>query len=303
MTQLVKQAHVRTTFLLTAALMFSSIGAAQTALTTAANTTGSDILAQLRPSVRQAPATATPITVPVNPTMVMDDRGLTCCPAVMQGTFSQYFRYHQLPGKNITQSYGLEFLSTFNYPGTETIPQTLTLDQQMMPFAFYIGSTGAGILPSGYVANSVILRAEIREITTPTGPNGTPTSNDWNQPSAIASSTGTPAVRAWWAGIMPPSTNPYNVWDGSGGVSGFHTEYMDGRPHLSPTYLLPNHTYMMKMSLVLAYKKTPNDDTWFIKDINCSSMRGPFWWNVRDGNLKTAPGATAQPQIQFNEVK
>ncbi|WP_309570350.1 hypothetical protein [Deinococcus sp.] len=78
---------------------------------------------------------------------------------------------------------------------------------------------------------------------------------------------------------------------------------MDGHSRLSPNYLLPNHTYIMKMSLIFAYRKTPNDDTWFLKEINCDKMKHYFSWNVKIDNLKAAPGTPGQPQIQFDEVK
>ena len=296
MTQFSTQSHIRTAFYLTAILMSSSIGAAQTAPTTSASTTVSNRLTQLR----QAPASATPVKAPIDMATTMEGQGQSCCPAVMSGPFSQYFKYDQLPGKNITQSYGLRFLTNFVYPNpvVDTIPQTLALDQQMMPFSYYIGVYGAGYLPLGYVANSVILRAEIRDVTIPTGPNGTAIQSYWNHPSAAASSTGIYPVRAWWSSL-PTSNNPYNVWDGSN-PSYFHNQYSDGNSHIA---LQPNHTYMMKMSLTFYYKKTANDDTWFPAEIKCSNMRQYFSWNVKVNNLKTAPGTTEQPQIQFDEVK
>lgn len=109
MTQFNTHAHIRNTFHLTAALMLSGIGAAQTTQG-AATHASSTVLAQ----VQQTPAVA-PVKAAIDGAMVMDDRGPSCCPAVMTGPFSQYFAYDQLSGKNMTQSYGLKFLSDFVY--------------------------------------------------------------------------------------------------------------------------------------------------------------------------------------------
>lgn len=248
---------------------------------------------------RAVPINAVPIKTDIKPALILDNSSgvNTCCPLAMAGSFGQYFRYHQQPGKNINQTYGLQFLSTFVYGSTpETQPQTLALDQQMYPFAFYLASPGSGLVQPGNVPNSVLLVAEVKDFG-----NTMPIASGW--PTGATVGGGGQAVRAWWAGIPAPSTNPQNVWDGAN-TSPFHNAFADGSSVLSGTHFQPNRWYMMKLKLVFAQINPKIKDSWILTDVTCNNMKNQYVrFRFDAASLKTAAGTTAKPEVKFEDVK
>ncbi len=261
----------------------------------------SNVVAQTRPapviSTNEIPARVTQNEIPIKVTqnqMMLDQEQSTmtnCCPLIMSGPFTSYFQYHQLPGKNISQSYGLKFLSTFVYGSTpETVPQTLALDKQMMPYALYAGSLGSGLGTSGWNPNSVILTGEMRPVVAPTVAA-------YN--AAASASFGKHALRGWWAGGFPPSTNPYNVWNGSTGTE-FNKAFQDGNTPLAthPPHMTPNgQWYMIKMHLEYAEMRGPG--TWQVKEIVCNNYKARYVAiRINAQGFKIAGGGTTSGTTQ-----
>lgn len=178
-----------------------------------------------------------------------------CCPPITSGTWAQYFVPQQSPGKNVTLTYGYDFVAT------------VALDAQMKAYAPF----AALWTPAGHVPNSVALVAEVRSWPTPAPPA------NWNQPGYTDVYPGKKQLRAWF-------TNGTTIWTGAG----FEQTLWDNQA-VAPNHFNPNLSYSIRLSLVLNYKKTPNDNTWFQLPLNCMEKF------VRRGSFiagKVAPGAS-----------
>jgi hypothetical protein len=143
-----------------------------------------------------------------------------CCPPIAQQSFNPYFAVHQLPGKNITQTYGLTFTPS------------AALDSQMLAYAPFAGL----FAPAGWVANSVLLDAEMKELTTPNTSN--PTIADFGP--------GTPVFQGKLRGYWTNST----IWNGTHGGHTWDQHFKDGYD-VSPNHMQPNKWYMIKLTLKL----------------------------------------------------
>ncbi|MFM5930665.1 MAG: hypothetical protein ACKOPQ_07130 [Novosphingobium sp.] len=199
-----------------------------------------------------------------------------CCPPIAKQDFAPFFRVQQSPGKNITQTYGLDFLPT------------AALDTQMKAYAPFAGL----FAPSGY-PNSVLLDAEMRKMP------GTAT------PTPSSFSGGTPvhqhAMRGWW------TTSPSNVWNGPATT---HTpfpshvwekEFNDNLHPSSTGNMQPNTWYMIKLTLKLAWKDRPNDDSWNVSNINC--MERYVAVRVNAVSYKSSAGVTAPAAAEIVDLK
>ncbi len=183
-----------------------------------------------------------------------------CCPPITQQSFQPYFRVHQLAGKNITQTYGLEFLPT------------AALDAQMQAYAPFAGL----FAPLNWTANSVLLDSDMKELTIPA--TGTPTPGDW---AAATATVFHGKLRGWWA-------TGTGVWNGMHGSHTWDQHYKDGMD-VSPSYMQPNKWYMIKLNLKLASKLRPGDQSWREDAINCMTKYVAVI--VRSVGFKTGAGA------------
>jgi hypothetical protein len=234
-------------------------------------------LAQLGPIRGNSVQMSDAIPVPRGDSNVIS----VCCPPIAKQSFAPYFRVHQLAGKNITQTYGLDFLPT------------AALDAQMKAFAPFAA------LFSPYASpNSVLLDAEMRELNVPTTWNATSAAVT---ESAFNSST-TPvyrhALRGWW-------TNPGSgIWNGPHADFGNHPweqTFQDGK-HVTPgSFMQPNKWYVIKLTLQLASKNRPDDNTWFVNPIDC--MKKFVAIRVQSAGFKgVAGGGTAASAAQIIDL-
>ncbi len=177
-----------------------------------------------------------------------------CCPPITSDTFAKYFVPQQSPGKNVTLTYGYDFVAS------------PALDAQMIAYAPF----AALWTPANKYANSVALVAEVRSWNTPTPPA------NWNDVGSTDVYPGKKQLRAWWAGGT-------GVWTGGG----FEQTLWDNHS-VAPNHFDPNKSYMIRLSLVLNYKDQPNDKSWYQLQLNCMEKF------VRRGSMitgKVAPGA------------
>ncbi len=185
-----------------------------------------------------------------------------CCPpvAMTPSAYQSMFRVHQLPGKNSTQSYGLQFLPT------------AALDNQMSSFAHYLSNW----TPSGYTMNSLLVVGQIKAVT-PTGPivNSVqiPQASDFASGTDVSS--GYHALRGWWN--ASPWTPPTSIWTGPSGS--FANSYSDGSSSnfLASGHLKPGQWYLMHIKYQMAVKKLPlPNDTWEQRDVICSNAKDQY---------------------------
>jgi hypothetical protein len=196
----------------------------------------------------------------------------TCCPPIFNQKMDSMFRVHQLPGKGLSDTYGLGFMPP------------AALDTQMKAFAIYAGM----FAPNGWTANSVLLNAEMKKLNIPS--NATPGIGDFVPGTAVSNGT----LRGWW------TTTPSNVWNGSSGTP-FDQMFNDGKT-VSPNHMQPNTWYMVKLDLKLASKDS-NPNSWHITPINCRSGSRYVAINIRTMGAKVGPGANAATLAQIIEVR
>lgn len=219
-----------------------------------------------------------------------DRKGVNpCCPPIWGESFNRFFRVHQLPGKNITDTYGLEFMPDAG------------LDAQMKAYAPYAGLYA----PAGWVANSVLLVAEMKKLTLAN--TSTPTAAAFNASGNVPVYVDTSgsllkhALRGWWT--VPAS----GIWNGPHADYGAHVwekMYMDGVHSQSPQHMQPNVWYMIKLTLQLASKRPQDPNSWRQDDINCSIGKPRYVAvMVRSVAAKAGPGATAAQAAQIIEVQ
>lgn len=223
--------------------------------------------------------------------MQQEGKGIrACCPKIWEESFGKYFRVHQLPGKNITQTYGVEFLPD------------AAMDTQMKVYAPYAGTYA----PAGWTANSVLLVAEMRKVATPLGL--IPTSADFNAvnsaPSSphvvwinLAKNRNEHALRGWWTS---PSSGIWNGPYGPGSCATVPWErtYMDGIcSKATDNHMTPNAWYVIRLKLQLASKKNGIPDSWRQDDISCSMPNARFVAiAVRSASFRMAPNTTISPK-------
>ncbi len=163
-----------------------------------------------------------------------------CCPPIAERSFDPFFTHHELPGKNVTQTYGM----TFN--------ASAALDAQMTAYAPF----AALFAPTSWTGHSVLLHSEMRELTLPI--TAIPTSA--NFPGGILVNQG--ALRGWrvngtiWNG---PDTGSTYTWD---------KRFNDGNA-VSPAFMKPNKLYMIKMTFRLGVNKPGVPDAWNTHPISC----------------------------------
>ena len=212
-----------------------------------------------------------------------DENGIrACCPPIWNENFSRFFRLHQLPGKNITDTYGVEFLPD------------AAMDTQMKAYAPYAGFYA----PAGWTANSVLLVAEMKQIPT-VPPTSTPNA------SHFGLSTNIPvppkhALRGWW------TVSGSGIWNGPHNDFGNHPwekMFMDGIHAQSPTHMQPDKWYMIKLILELASKKDGVPSSWRQDDIACSTNKPRYVAIlVRSVALKSASGTPTTKAATIIEV-
>jgi hypothetical protein len=216
-----------------------------------------------------------------------------CCPRLWEEKFGKYFRVHQLPGKNVTDTYGVEFL-----------PDT-AMDNEMKAYAPYAGTYA----PTGWTANSVLLVAEMRQVATSLG--STPTSNDFNNASAATEVVWTNnsltrrehALRGWY------TSSGSGIWNGpfanlpAGGCATVPWEqmYMDGICS-KPPHMQPNKWYVIRLKLQLASMKNGVPDSWRQDDISCSNYKYVAI-AVQSASFKSAPNTSATKAGKIVEIQ
>lgn len=171
--------------------------------------------------------------VTINPQNTVEKRG-PCCPPITSKTFSQYFQHQQSPGKDVTQTFGWNFVAT------------PALDSQMNAYAPF----AALWTPANHVANSVALVAEVRTWPTPIAPT------NWNAPGFTDVYPGKKQLRAWWTsgGVWTGGNFEKTLWDNQA---------------IAPNHFKPNQSYMIRLSLVLNYKTRADDNSWFQLPLTC----------------------------------
>lgn len=189
-----------------------------------------------------------------------------CCPPVATQSFAPYFAAHQLPGKNATQTYGLNFTAS------------AVLDAQMAAYAPF----AALFAPATWTGHSVMLHAEMKELTSlPIG--ASPTAADFALGTNTPVNTG--KLRGWyvsggvWNGPDGPPT-PY-VWN---------TRFNDGQA-VSPVHMKPNKLYMIKLTLRLGSNKPGQPSAWREDTIDC--MTKYFVYGVNVPPMLAAQGSNA----------
>lgn len=229
-------------------------------------------LAQLRPKVGNPVKVEGPIRLPSDgdPNAI----ALNCCPPIFNQKMDGMFRIDQLPGKGLSDNYGLTFSPSY------------WVDPQMKAFAIYAGI----FAPTGWTANSVLLDAEMKELAI--APNATPTAADFAGGTTVTSGT----LRGWW------TTTPSNVWNGPDGNGKlFDQKFSDG-VYVSPGHMKPNRWYVVKLSLKLA-ATNGSPGSWQVSNINCASGARYVAINVRTAGLKAGPGATAANSAEIVEIR
>lgn len=202
-----------------------------------------------------------------------------CCPPITQQSFASYFRVHQLPGKNITQTYGLDFLPT------------AALDTQMKAFAPF-----AGLFSPYPSPNSVHLDAEMKELNVPVAWNATSAAVTETAFNASTTSVYQHSLRAWWT--VPGS----GIWNGPHNDFGNHPweqNFQDGK-HVSPAFMQPNKWYVIKLTLKLASKDRPDDQSWHINNMGC--MKKFVAIRVQSAGFKVAGGGAAPSAASGAEI-
>lgn len=192
-----------------------------------------------------------------------------CCPPIAKESFKPMFRIHQLPGKGIADTYGVTF------------QPTAALDTQMKAFAPFAGL----FTPNGWLAHSVLLDSEMKELTQPS--TWTPTLSNVGPAFAAGAPVYSHALRGWWT--VPGS----GVWDGPHNDFGNHKwefTYEDGK-HVSPNFMKPNKWYVIKLTLKLASKDRPGDQSWHVTPISCMTKYVAVM--VENAGLRMSPGAGA----------
>lgn len=229
-------------------------------------------LAQLRPRVGNPVKVegATRLPSDGDPDAIV----LNCCPPIFNQKMDGMFRVDQLPGKGPSDTYGLTFTPSY------------WVDPQMKAFAIYAGI----FVPTGWTANSVLLDAEMKELSI--APNATPTAADFAGGSTVTAGT----LRGWW------TTTPSNVWNGPDGNGKlFEHKFKDG-VYVSPGHMKPNRWYVVKLSLKLAATNgTPG--SWRVSNINCAGGDRYVAINVRTAALKAGPSAMASNSAEIVEIR
>lgn len=209
-----------------------------------------------------------------------------CCPPIWDENFSRFFRIHQLPGKNITDTYGVEFLPD------------AAMDAQMKAYAPYAGIYA----PAGWTANSVLLVAEMKQLAVPvtSTPNAGSFGLGTNIPVPVGTGVNKHALRGWW------TISGSGIWNGPHNDYGSHPwekMYMDGVHAQSPTHMKPDKWYMIKLTLELASKKDGVPDSWRQDDIICSTNKPRYVAIlVRSVALKSASATPATQATTIIEV-
>jgi hypothetical protein len=199
-----------------------------------------------------------------------------CCPPIAKQDFAKYFTHHQLPGKNITDTYGLAF-------GTN--PALLAaLDTQMKAYAPF----AALFAPFGWTGHSVLLDTEMKELSLPN--SATPTAADFAAGGNIPVFHN--KIRGWYA-------NGTSIWDGPHAGHPWKEHFNDGKD-VSPNFMKPNKWYMIKLSLNLASNKPNVPGSWNEDKISC--MTKYVVYMVRSASLRTTSGASTA-NIEAFEVK
>ncbi len=197
-----------------------------------------------------------------------------CCPPITDQSFNPYFAIHQLPGKNITQTYGLSF------------NPSAALDTQMKAYAPFAGL----FAPAGWTPNSVLLDSEMKELVLPN--TSTPTAADFSTSGNVPVYHG--KIRGWFA-------NGTTIWDGPHGTHPWRQHYNDGKD-VSPSFMQPNKWYMIKLNLKLASAIAAQPGSWREDDITCMTKYVAVM--VRSVSLRTGPGGgVPSGAAQIVEVK
>lgn len=193
-----------------------------------------------------------------------------CCPPVAENSFSSYFTHHQLPGKNITQTYGLSFT-----------PST-ALDAQMKAYAPF----AALFAPATWTGHSVMLDAEMKELSLPI--TSTPTIGNFN--------TGTPVHQGKLRGWL---SNGTGVWTGT--AVAWAKRFNDGGA-VSPNFMKPGKWYMTKLTLKLGSNKPGVPGSWREDNITC--MTKYVVYMVPNVPLRSAvAGSATSADIKSFDVK
>lgn len=236
------------------------------------------IFAQIQPVEKSAPIIR-------QPPIEMQKEGIkACCPPIWEEKFDKYFRVHQLPNKNITDTYGVEFL-----------PNS-AMDTQMKAYAPYAGLYA----PTSWTANSVLLVAEMRQTTAPTIPAFNASTTFVNTVNVGTRSEH--ALRAWWttgAGIW---NGPFaNATTAGCAVVPWERMYMDGICSKSPNHMKPNTWYVIRLKLQLASYLPNVKDSWRQDDITCSRYKYVAI-SVQSASFKAAPNAKPEEAAKIVEI-
>lgn len=198
-----------------------------------------------------------------------------CCPPLARQPMNSFFRIHQQPGENTTQTYGLEFMPT------------AAMDTQMQAFAPFAALM---MTTPGRVANSVLLVGDMRATSAPT-------SAAYNAGTTVSSNFH--ALRGWWA-------NGIGTWDGTGPAF-FRNTFMDQPTpgsFLNVAHMQPNQWYVVRLKFQLAEKLRPGDNSWFQKDFDCNDA-APSYVAIRVnslGGFKVGGGAPP-PAVEIVPVQ
>jgi hypothetical protein len=220
--------------------------------------------------------------------MQQEGKGIrACCPPIWDESFTKYFRVHQLPNKNITDTYGVEFL-----------PNS-AMDTQMKAYAPYAGLYA----PAGWTANSVLLVAEMRQVASPTIPA-------FNASTTVVNTVNLGirnehALRAWWTNSGSGIWNgPFaNATTAGCAVVPWERMYMDGICSKAPNHMKPNTWYMIRLKLQLASVKDGVPNSWRQDDISCSTKGYRYVGiAVQNASFKAAPNAKPVDAAKIVEI-
>jgi hypothetical protein len=200
-----------------------------------------------------------------------------CCPPLASQPMTSFFRVHQQPGENVTQTYGLEFMPTAG------------MDTQMQAFAPFAALM---LTTPGRTANSILLVGDMRATTAPTGAA-------YNAAGTGGSvSSGFHALRGWWASGV-------GTWDGTGPAL-FRNSFKDQPTpgsFLNPAHMVPNQWYVVRLKFQLA-EKDPNPQSWYQKDFDCTDAT-PRYVAIRINALQgfRTGGGAAPTAVEIVEVQ
>jgi hypothetical protein len=208
-----------------------------------------------------------------------------CCPPMLQGKSLGNFERLPPPG-GPSAPYGVTFI------------RDTGLDAAMLAFAPF----AAMYVPSGYVGNSIHLNAELRQLDPVDYPRTSlPTSLAFNDPQNI--NVKQHSVRAWWLPNYPTTPlSPTGVWDGPltphPPSQNWEHIFEDGyyNTPITPSNMLPNKWYMIKLKFQMAMKLVNRPDSWEVRDINCTNMKPKYLrikWDY-DPDVKLASGGGKQ---------